>query len=116
MLQPLHTNGTGYEIYFDTGLPCPPVTYCPGGDGIIWPLTDILKGGFSGPLVEMYYYVSPALKEAIYDTGRAKEIYTALNQNEIRQCNLLIEAGQFEAAKSLFEQVMENLIKTYLYK
>ena len=117
VLQPLQTIGTGHEIYFDFGLPCPPACIGdPGGDGIIWPVTDILKGGSSGPLVEMYYYVSPALKEAIYDTGRAKEIYAALNQNEIRQCNLLIEAGQFEAAKSLFEQVMENLIKTYLYQ
>lgn len=116
VLQPVHANGAGYEIYLDFGMPCPPACVEPGGDGIIWPITDLLKAGASGPLVEMYFYISPALKEAIYDTGNAREIYAALNQNEIRQCNLLIEESRFEAAKSLFEKVMENLMKTYLYK
>lgn len=111
VLQPLHTNGAGYEIYFDYGTVCPPVC---SGEG--WIVTDILKREGSGPLVEMYYYVSPALKEAIYDTGRAEEIYSAFYHNEIRQFNMLIEEGKFETAKSVFEQAVENLVKTYLYK
>jgi hypothetical protein len=57
---------------------------------------------------------SPALKEAIQDTGRANEIYTTLYNNEVRQCNMLIEEGKYEAAKILFEQTMAQLIKTYL--
>jgi hypothetical protein len=62
----------------------------------------------------MYYYISPALKEAIQDTGRAKEIYSALYNNQVRQCNMLIEERKYEAAKILFEQTMAELIKTYL--
>ena len=70
----------------------------------------------NGPVAEMYYYASPALKEAIQDTGRANEIYSALYNNEVRQCNMLIAAGKYEAAKILFEETMAQLIKTYLVR
>jgi hypothetical protein len=63
----------------------------------------------------MYYYISPALTEAIGNTGRAKEIYQDLNRHQVHQCNKLIENGEYEAAKLLFEQTMEYMIKEYLF-
>ena len=140
VLNPLHTDGTPYKVYFDVNSPCPPDCYPdepgdPGGCVV----TDAVNGnapvsenekelnifrGFrddyflktpdNGPLVEMYYYISPALTEAITNTGRAKEIYQGLYHNQVRQCNELIEEGRYDAAKMLFEQTMEYLMKEYL--
>jgi hypothetical protein len=145
VLQPLYGNGTGYELYMDRGEMCPPPNICsdtPGIDTDTCTVTAMVRTGNAqqtdqeqeldlyrkyrdnyllenennGPLAEMYYYISPALKEAIQDTGRAKEIYSALYTNEVRQCNMLIEEGKYEAAKILFEQTMAQLIKTYLVR
>ncbi|MBO9565639.1 MAG: hypothetical protein J7621_22885 [Niastella sp.] len=138
VLQPVQADGNSYNIYMDYGSPCPPV--CPGeGDSCVATnsvnighvLTNdedaelniyrhyrdnyFLANAGNGPLVEMYYYVSPALTEAIQDTGRASAIYTELYNEEIRQCNVLIGEGKYEAAKVLFEQTMERLMKTYLF-
>lgn len=139
VLQPLHADGAGYELYLDHGSPCPPL--CDDiDDGCI--VTNMVSAGNTyvhvqeqelnfyrsyrnnyllssannGPLVEMYYYVSPALKEVILDTGRAAAIYSSLYNNEVQQCNKLIREGMYEAAKVLFEQTMENLMKTYLFR
>jgi hypothetical protein len=144
VLQPVYAGGTGYELYMDHGSLCPPPSGCTSNDdgtaSDTCTITDMVNTGNlqptdpeqelniyrkyrdnyllgnedNGPLVEMYYYVSPALKEAILGTGRAKEIYTALYNNEVRQCNRLIEEGKYEAAKILFEQTMDELMKTYL--
>lgn len=147
VLQPLHIDGTGFNMYMDQGELCPPPANCtdnPGGEigtdtctvtamvqiGNPQPASQeqelniyrkyrdnyFLKNEYNGPLAEMYYYISPALKEAIQDTGRAKEIYSALYNNQVRQCNMLIEEGKYEAAKILFEQTMAELIKTYLVR
>jgi hypothetical protein len=140
VLNPLHRDGTSYDVYFDVNSPCPPDCY-PDEPGAPDPcvVTGAVNGnapvtenekelnifrGFrddyflntpaNGPLVEMYYYISPALTEAIANTGRAKEIYQSLYRNQIRQCNRLIENGKYEEAKTLFEQTMERLMKEYL--
>ena len=116
VLNPLHADRTRYDVYFDVGTPCPPECYDGGGGGaVIWPGFTSLVNGNAGPLVEMYYYISPALTEAIGNTGRAKEIYQDLNHHQVHQCNKLIENGEYEAAKLLFEQTMEYLIKEYLF-
>jgi hypothetical protein len=145
VLEPLHAGGTGYNLFMDRGEICPPPANC-NDEGTTstetCTVTEIVNTAHSqkagtedelniyrqyrdnyllenennGPLAEMYYYVSPALKEAIKDTGRANEIYTALYNNEVRQCNMLIEEGKYEAAKILFEQTMAQLIKTYLVR
>lgn len=135
VLHPLRTDGTGYGIYMDFGNICPTSCYpppkpenpkpTPDADSI--PFFDLLPNKYSygdnpsmdddlatGPLIEMCYYVSPALEEAIAGTGKAAEIYTALYDHELRKCNMLIEEGQYEAARILFEQTMDELIKTYL--
>ena len=135
VLHPVHANGTGYGIYMDFGSICPTSCYpppkpekpasTPDADNI--PFFDLLPHKYShgdkpstdddpatGPLIEMCYYVSPALEEAIAGTGKAAEIYTALYDRELRSCNLLIEEGKYEAARILFEQTMDDLMKTYL--
>ena len=136
VLTPLHIDGTSFNMDFDTGSVCPP--FC--GDPDPCAISDVVNGnapvseiekelniyrGFrdeyflrspvNGPLIEMYYYISPALIEAIANTGRAKEIYHGLYHNQVRQCNELIEKGKYEEAKTLFEQTMERLMKEYLY-
>ncbi|AXY73251.1 hypothetical protein D3H65_04340 [Paraflavitalea soli] len=139
VLEPLHYDKTSYEWYMDFGSLCPPTCPPPPGG---WPKPRIIEspdadnldftnllpsqfnytGDFSvnnpvvGPLVEMYYYVSPALTEALADSGKVQEVYTALSNNEVRECNRLIEAGNYEAAKELFEQAIDGLMKTYLFR
>jgi|GEM_PF-1700187 len=140
VLHPLHTNKAGYEVYMDFGSLCPPtcpppvkdnpdcaITYTIIGyapqeeqerefricrdyrDSYLLPSTD------NGPLVEMYYYVSPALTEAINDTGKADEIYKGVYNDLVRGCNRLIEEKKYEEAKIVFEQVMDDLMRKHLF-
>jgi len=138
VLNPLRADRTRYDVYFDMNTPCPPIC---GDDVDDCVVSDVVNGNVtaserekelniyrgyrddyflthadSGPLVEMYYYISPALTEAIGNTGRAKEIYQELYRNQVSECNRLIEAGKYEEAKQLFEQTMEGLIKEYLWR
>jgi len=142
VLNPLHTDGTQYNVYFDVASPCPPDCHLPGDpNGEMNCITTVVVNGKApvsekekelniyrgyrddyflktpdnGPLVEMYYYISPALTEAIANTGRAKDIYQSLYHNQVTQCNKLIEEGKYDAAKMLFEQTMEYLMKEYLF-
>jgi len=138
VMNPLHADKTRYDVYFDIGSPCPPDCGDGSDDCVV---TNAVKGnapassmeqelniyrGYrddhflaypdNGPLVEMYYYISPALTEAIGNTGRAKEIYQELYHNQVFECNRMIEAGKYEEAKKIFEQTMEGLMKEYLWR
>jgi hypothetical protein len=137
VINPLHADRTRYDVYFDVGTPCPPDCGDGGSDCVITdavnrnvPVSEreqelniyrgyrddyFLTHADNGPLVEMYYYISPALTEAIGNTGRAKEIYQELYRNQVFECNRLIEAGKYDEAKKLFEQTMEGLMKEYLF-
>jgi hypothetical protein len=119
VLNPLHIDGTQYNVYFDVNSPCPPDCYNdepPSTCCMAASMVDNFpKTPDNGPLVEMYYYISPALTEAIVNTGRAKDIYQSLYHNQVSQCNKLIEEGRYDAAKMLFEQTMEYLMKEYLF-
>lgn len=139
VLHPLHANGTGYDVYMDFGSLCPPT--CPGPvtdpecialqsakySSVAEPEQGLnvfrnfrnryfLANPENGPLVEMCYYVSPALSEAIADTGKAKEIYAAIYDNVGAACNKLIAEGKYEEVKMLYEQTMDDLMKTYLFR
>jgi hypothetical protein len=140
VLNPLSADGTSYDVYLDLSALCPPMCGDPK-DPPSCVVTDTVNGNAhinvqqkelniyriyrdsyflrdpdNGPLVEMYYYVSPALTEAIISTGRSKEIYAKLYHNQVRECNLFIKRGRYEAAKELFERTMEGLMKEYLFR
>jgi hypothetical protein len=100
VLNPVASDGKNFDVYFDLSALCPP--QCGDQDPIcaitnmvtgnttprmqekglniyrIYRDNYFLKNADNGPLVEMYYYVSPALTEAIISTGRSKEIYSQL--------------------------------------
>ncbi|MBO9573818.1 MAG: hypothetical protein J7497_16650, partial [Chitinophagaceae bacterium] len=75
-----------------------------------------LQNSQNGPLIEMYYYVSPALTEAIENTGRKSEIYLSLYLNQVSACNRLLEEKKYEEAKVLFEKTIADLVQEYLIK
>jgi hypothetical protein len=145
VLNPVHYDGKAYDVFMDVGHLCPPFCDCgwPGQppckevcivsnsigqhsskkevqkdkEDIFRKFRDeyMLSDIESSPLVEMYYYVSPALVEAIQNTGTAKEIYISLYENEISKCNLLIADKKYNEAKELFEETMDKLMQQYLW-
>lgn len=130
VLIPLDFNGNRYDIFMDNADLCPP-NNCDSPDSCLATITAktdhelnmyrtfrddfFLSNIQNGPLVEMYYYISPALTEAIAATGRAEEIYHKLYQNEFVTCNRLLADGKYPEVKLLFEQTMHNLMQQYLW-
>ena len=130
-------NGVNPDLYMDLGSACPP--FCrptePFGECKITNAVHrnrqhgseeeldyyrayrdlyLLRNPENAPLVEMYYYVSPALVEAI--SGRPDEaaIYDDLYFNHLRNWNQLIRERKYEEAKQAFELQMDSMVKKYL--
>jgi ribosome biogenesis GTPase A len=145
VLQPVNINGSKMEIYMDISKLCPPFCDCdkpgypPCKTDDTCTLTDVvirnaakdeaeaeldvyrylrdqfmIKKGY-GPLVEMYYYISPALIEAIENSGRKEQVYSQLYHNEIAEAYALINERKYQEAKELFEATMALLTKEFLF-
>jgi hypothetical protein len=134
VLQPKNETGIGFDIYMDFTRPCPP--YC-SDDCIISKMVqknaeqnsndeelNIYRGFrdrylyeniLSAPLVEMYYYISPVLIEAIQQTGKEDLVYSEIYFGPMQNCNDLIANSKFEEAKLLFEETINSLLKKYVF-
>jgi len=76
----------------------------------------LLKQESNGAFVEMYYYVKPSILEKIAAVKNAGKIYEDTYQPQIAAFNRLLESGNYEGAKTAFENTIKGMMETYLFQ
>ncbi|MGY0037335.1 hypothetical protein [Pedobacter sp. NJ-S-72] len=76
----------------------------------------LLKYEGNGPLVEMYYSVSPAINEKINTVENSNSIAEHMHRLKIQDFNNLVDAGDYDKAKIMFESIIKNMMNTYLFQ
>ena len=76
----------------------------------------LLKNVANGGLVEMFYYANPSIYEKVMAGDSSKELYESVQIPQITKFNSLIEKGNFEEAKIVFEKTIKGMIHTYLFQ
>lgn len=130
-------NSWGNDLdIFDFTMPCPPT--CPPPDkghnsfhnlntGRKYTSMDslsltnhfrdeyLLKYEGNGPLVEMYYSVSPAINEKI-NAAKNNKLEESTHKLKIHDFNKLINTGDYDQAKIKFESIIRSMMNTYLFQ
>jgi hypothetical protein len=130
-----HEGYEGIKIEMDQGGLCPP--NCERGDGCLISSianmqkleTEIIKNKLdlyrqyrdnyllnnesSEALVEMYYFISPAIVNTINKLPNRDKIYNDIYENEIKLCENLINSGENQKVQHFFERSLNTFISRF---
>jgi hypothetical protein len=76
----------------------------------------LLKFEGNGPLVEMYYSVSSAINEKMNAVKKSNSLEENEHRLKIQDFNNLVNAGDYDEAKTMFESIIKNMMNTYLFQ
>ncbi|WP_152620380.1 hypothetical protein [Pedobacter lusitanus] len=76
----------------------------------------LLKYNDNGPLVEMYYSVSPAISEKLNAVLDSNSIEGHAHRLQIQDFNNLVNTGNYGEAKIVFERIVKEMMDIYLFQ
>lgn len=139
VMEAVDSNGQSLKIYMEQGQHCPSV--CPPGypgGGLIFIMSALAQNGSineatafeweqrlrdfwqleedtDGMLYEMVHYVSPALTEALQQSGIGESDFAAIYTTQFSGFLGLIKEGKIEEAKGAFKHSLDEMMKKYLF-
>lgn len=69
-----------------------------------------------GPLVEMYYYANPSLHEKLTTAAHENKAVDNAHLSQIASFNKMVAELNYDKAEEVFEQTINEMVKTYLFQ